>query len=151
MYLRAGLVWAELPPRRERLCSTLVSERSHLCGWDWWLQVSFQIRDASFVNRFKSPDLYCCSRRPLCFPMPLRPSSSPHNLLPAASVREDSQVSTVRRTLITALTTFAPSTASAWTSRTTTPAAAGPDSRGRCVNWKQMSVTASHVKTVPPV
>lgn len=72
-------------------------------------------------------------------------------MLLAAPVPVDTQASTVKRTLITALATVALSTVFAWTSSTTLPASACLDLKGRSVNWKQMSATASPAQAVPPV
>lgn len=71
-------------------------------------------------------------------------------MLLAASVPEDTQASTVKGPLITVLATIVQSTVFAWTSSTTLPASACLDLKGRSVNWKQMSATASHVQAVPP-
>lgn len=72
-------------------------------------------------------------------------------MLLAAFVPEDTQEHTVKRTLITVLAITARHAAFAWTSNITSPAAACLDLKGRSVNWKQMSVTASPVQAGPPV
>lgn len=72
-------------------------------------------------------------------------------LLLAAFAPEGTQAPTVRRTLITVSAIAAQNMAFAWTSSTTSPAAACSDLRGRSVNWKQMSATASPVQAAPPV
>lgn len=72
-------------------------------------------------------------------------------VLLAAPVPQDTQASIVRRTLITASATVALSTAFVWTGSTTLPASACLDTKGRSVNWKQMSATASPARAAPPV
>lgn len=73
------------------------------------------------------------------------------NLLPAAFVPVVTQGSTVRRTLITVSAISALNMVFAWTSSTTSPAAARLDLRGRSVKWKRMNATASPAQVVPPV
>lgn len=65
MRLHPRLVWSGLPRKCQRLYWTLVSKWRHLCGWDWWLQVSVQILMVlglfwhQNVNDCKSCDIYC--------------------------------------------------------------------------------------------
>lgn len=83
-------------------------------------------------------------------PPPFRVKKFSHLLL-GAFVPEDTPASTAKRTLITVLAIAALNVVFAWTSSITSPVAASQGLKGRSVNWKQMSATASPVQAAPPV
>lgn len=103
------------------------------------------------MNDCKIYDIYCSLPSGVKKSLSLSYHQVLFNLLLAAFVPEDTQAPTAKKTLITVSVITALNTVSAWTGSSTSPAAACLDSKGRAVNWKQMSATASPVQAVPPV
>lgn len=122
-------------------------------GYRWVLksQLSTEKKKKQDVNDCKSCDIYCFLQGWRNSSHFIQYQEILFNLLLAAFVPEDTQASTVKRTLIIVLAIAVLNMGFAWTSSITSPAAAWLDLKGRSVNWKQMSATASPVQAAPPV